>query len=218
MAKTLTDEPNNGWWIEFRRGWWARCLGPNKDCKERGETSATYHGSVTEEDAKELEKRVGDFLGKRGWPDGDAQVEIMRGGADVKITVDGSTHVRSVREWHALAVASFRSVPTADAHGAPDLGEWMPVSEDRIYSVIGERFKPESDDFRKARKAVWALLHEARRAYAEHFSKARSADADRCPACGMDAKTVREKGCYDDRCRYEMAIHARPTDAESKRG
>jgi hypothetical protein len=101
------ERANYGWWVEFKRGWWARCLGPNKDRKDTGQTSGHYHGSVTEAEAIELERRINDFLGRKGWPDGDAQAEIMRGGADVKITVGGSAHVRSIREWHALAVASF---------------------------------------------------------------------------------------------------------------
>jgi hypothetical protein len=27
-----------------------------------------------------------------------------------------------------------------------------------------------------------------------------------CPICGMDDETVKTKGCYDDRCRYEMKV------------
>lgn len=40
----------------------------------------------------------------------------------------------------------------------------LPMTEDRIYHILGERFDPYSENFRKARKAVWAILHEISRA------------------------------------------------------
>lgn len=61
-------EPDHGWYVEFSRGWWRRCLGPNKDQKESSKSSGMYHGSVTDEQARELEKIVSDYLTKGDQP------------------------------------------------------------------------------------------------------------------------------------------------------
>lgn len=36
----------------------------------------------------------------------------------------------------------------------------LPISEERVMRIVAERFQVESEEFRKARKAVWACLHQ----------------------------------------------------------
>lgn len=55
-------EQRSGWWIEFKRGWWMRSNPPHQAHTESGEGSSHYSGAVTEEQAKELEKIVSDYL------------------------------------------------------------------------------------------------------------------------------------------------------------
>ncbi len=61
--------------------------------------------------------REDEWLALKGHADG-ATFEFWTGGA-IKIEVDGSVHIRTAREWHALAVQSFAryAAPTADKPG-----------------------------------------------------------------------------------------------------
>lgn len=56
-----SSEPKTGYWIEFNRGWWSR-NGADNGLKRSEQSVGLYHGSVTEEQAKQLEALVRDFL------------------------------------------------------------------------------------------------------------------------------------------------------------
>lgn len=71
------------------------------------------------------EVQVGDpqWICLKGEHDG-ASFEVMTGGA-IKIEVGGSVHVRTPREWHALAVGSVPLLPTA-----PSFSQWWDSCSD----------------------------------------------------------------------------------------
>lgn len=95
-------------------GEWERKYFACPKCFKDGDVSKPINRS---RDDKSHERP--EWIALKGDHDG-AHFEIMTGGA-IKIEVGGSVHVRTAREWHALAVASFTKSSTAAAPRRSDV-------------------------------------------------------------------------------------------------